>query len=241
MLHAPFVDLIAPKTLSGWMLRMPLLLLLVLGLSLAPELMGADAPPVMLRTHVQDAALMGIPLGLVLLWSLQKLSAAQRQATRLTQIDPVTGLPNRRTFLDRVTRVLPQSGVLLLLDIDHFRGVNDTHGHDSGDLCLMALAQRCREVTRSTDILGRLDGAVFAIYMPGAPVELGRDIAQRLSEGIQLLGHKKAVLATISVGAVIADGWTPLDKLMRDADQALDHAKLQGRARVILRDLPIAA
>ncbi len=186
---------------------------------------------------VQPVALVGLPLATGLLWAVRRLDALQRRIDQIGKTDPLTGLYNRRTFLDRTLRALPQSGMLLMLDIDHFKAVNLCRGHQIGDLCLMALAQRFRELTCDTDILGRLDGAVFAIYLPGAPVELGRDIGDRLSEGLSIVADCRLLQATISVGAVVADGRTPL----RDADIMLERAKLQGRARMILQDTPIAA
>ncbi len=241
MFYPQFVHILAPQTPVGWVLRIPVFLMGVLGLSLMPDLLLQGQATQSAAGHFRDVVWLGVPLGLALLLAVKKLHKAETQIASITQIDAITGVANHRTFLQRMTRALPQSGVLLMLDLDHFKRVNDMRGRHAGDLCLMALAQRCREITRNTDIIGRLDGAVFAIYLPGAPVERGREIADQLSEGIQVMTARGVLTATVSVGAVIADGWTPLDQLMRNADQALDRAKLQGRARVILRELPTAA
>jgi diguanylate cyclase (GGDEF)-like protein len=217
--------------------------LLVCGLGL-----GSAADAILTEQNVAPGGvnlltvlMIGGPFALALLTALAHAARVERRMLHVKTCDLVTGLPNRGHFLARAGRALPQSGVLLLLDIDHFKRLNDAHGHRAGDLCLMALAQRFRELTRSTDILGRLDGAVFAIYLPGAPIETARDIGGRMSEGLEVVAGDRILRVTISVGAVVSDGCTPLDHLMREADKALDRAKLQGRARMIVEEMAEAA
>ncbi|WP_341365667.1 GGDEF domain-containing protein [Yoonia sp. BS5-3] len=155
--------------------------------------------------------------------------------------DALTAVYNRAAFTRRVTRVLPQSGALLMLDVDQLKVINRQLGHDTGDLCLMALAMKFRESTRDTDIMGRLDGATFAIYMPGAPMDIAGTIAERLRDGIQVTTAWGLLHVTVSLGAVPADGVTPLDELLHDASNALEQAKLSGRGGVILTDLAAVA
>lgn len=231
------LQILAPRNVIGWIWRLPILMVFGFGFwvgvaLLLPGAVGGLALPVLAVVLVFSLALLGA------------VAHAARVERRLMQVrtrDPVTGLPNRTQFLALTTRALPQSGVLLFLDIDHFKALNDRRGRRAGDLCLMALAQRFRELTRKTDILGRLDGAVFAIYLPGAPVEVARELGDRLSQGLEILTGGGIVRVTVSAGAVLADGCTPLEQLLRDADRALERAKLQGRARMILAELPAAA
>lgn len=155
--------------------------------------------------------------------------------------DPLTATYNRAAFTRHATRALPQSGALLMLDVDQLKMINQQLGHDAGDLCLMALAMKFRETTRGTDITGRLDGATFVIYMPGAPMDIAATIADRLRDGIQVTTAEGLLHVTVSVGAVTADGVTPLNDLMRDASFALARAKRVGRGGVILTELSAVA
>ncbi|WP_320269456.1 GGDEF domain-containing protein [Cognatiyoonia sp. IB215446] len=214
-------------------------LLLLLGaatvLSMVGQLLSPDPVIVKLVVVVTVAVLLAmIPVSIML-----RLRENKRRMQLMAQVDGVTGVTNQQTFLRRFTRALPQSGVLLMLDLDHFKQVNDMGDRHATQLCLMALAQRCREVTRSTDIVGRLDGSVFGIYLPGAPIERGRHVANELSKGIHVVTPKGVLHATVSVGVVVADGWTPLERLMKSVEQALDLAKLRGPAHVMLR--PVVA
>ncbi len=167
--------------------------------------------------------------------------AENRRLAQVAACDPVTAISHRQAFATKVQRVLSQSGVMILLDIDDFRRVNDRHGRDVGDLCLRALAQRIRELTRATDVIGRLDGPCFGVYLPGAMMRDATDIAQRLSDGLMVVVEGRTLRMTTSVGVVFADGGTALDRLIFAAERALDRAKLQGRARVEVDVTPFAA
>ncbi len=203
------------------------------GLSILANTLGPDP----FFVHVAIVGAVVFLLVMIPVLVLIRLSQTGDRMRKIGQVDGITGLTNRQTFLQRFTRALPQSGVLLMLDFDHFKKVNDVSGAHAAQLCLMALAQRCREITNSTDIVGRLDGAVFGIYLPGAPIERGRDIADQLSKGVQVVTHDGILHATVSVGVVVADGWTPLERLMQSVQQALDLAKLRGPAQVMLRSV----
>ncbi|MBE0414893.1 diguanylate cyclase [Yoonia sp.] len=240
-MSAFFLSVLAPRDAIGWGWR--LLVFMICGLLVW---LGLERViPAQIKGGQADTALrllvMWLPTGIGLFAALAHAARVDLRMNRMRNHDQVTGLPDCAQFMMRAQRALPQSGVLLLFDIDNFKAFNAARGRRAGDLCLMALAQRLRELTRSTDILGRLDSAVFAVYLPGAPVEKARAIGERLSAGLAIVTERKAMCVTISVGAVMADGMTPLDVLLRDADRALDRAKLQGRARMIIEELPEAA
>lgn len=236
-----FVGLVTPKDVTGWGGRLLLLLgvISVLTALVYPAIYGGTRAP--FSAHFISTVVFGVPLAGGALWILALVGHEHQRLKRMTEMDPVTALANRQTFVQRMRRVQCQSGMLLLLDIDHFKSINDRRGRHGGDLCLMALAQRFREVTRDTDIVGRLDGASFAIYLPGATAEMAHDVADRLSQGILIATDSGVTRVTTSVGAVFADGQTSLDRLLLDAEWALDRAKLQGRARVVLDTLPLVA
>ena len=153
--------------------------------------------------------------------------------------DSLTGLSNRSVLISRLTRALgdrkgaEQTGALVLIDLDHFKDVNDTLGHDAGDKLLIEVAQRLTEVLRKTDTVARIGGDEFAILLPNVSTiseveKIGEKIVSRLSE-IFMLGHR-VVRPGCSLGVTFfpADGCTPKD-LLKNADIALYHAKARGR------------
>ena len=233
------IRILAPNGLTGWLWRLPVVAGCGVAIMSAAALVSAGMTPTL--AAALHMTLIALPFAAALLWAFARVARLEQRLFKVQNCDPTTGLSNRGHFLQRLQRALPQSGVLLLLDIDNLKAFNTFRGHRAGDLCVMALAQRVRELTCGTDIIGRLDGAVFGIYLPGAPVETARAIGDRLSAGLKVVDRGQVLRVTVSVGAVVADGCTPLDTLLRDADRALDRAKLQGRARMIVEDLSEAA
>ncbi len=166
--------------------------------------------------------------------------AAEQELSRRALSDPLTGLANRSRVMDHLTLALRQQprvgGVvgLLYLDIDHFKAVNDIHGHDAGDRVLQEVAQRLQVVVRAGDTAGRIGGDEFIVVCPNliGSNELA-GIATRLhnvqSEAIGL--HEGSVEVGISIGVAIGDRDTRPEELLRRADVAMYEAKRQGRRR----------
>ena len=125
----------------------------------------------------------------------------------------------------------------MILDVDHFKLVNDTYGHDAGDEVLKGLAQRVRRVVRNADLVCRLGGEEFVIVMPDTPLLIAAKVAERVrsavqSEMFQIDASGRAIPVTISIGiAERADDANP-DALLRRADKALYDSKSAGRNRV---------
>jgi diguanylate cyclase (GGDEF)-like protein len=172
------------------------------------------------------------------------------EVQRLATLDGLTGTYNRRHFMDLArmgfesARRFGQPFAALMLDVDHFKSVNDRHGHAVGDQVLRALADRCRSTLRSIDVLGRYGGEEFAIVLPGTrrhtgAVQLAERIRQRIAdEPIETDAGPLSV--TVSVGVAGVDDGTldPVDtldpgELFKRADAALYEAKQQGRNRVV--------
>jgi len=159
-------------------------------------------------------------------------------------IDYLTGLPNRRHFLELAERELARtrrSGVAfsaLMLDIDHFKKINDTYGHQVGDVVLRKLSEVCRKTLRDIDIIGRWGGEEFAILLPGSDGKKAREVAERLRHAIAAakvqLERGLPLRITVSIGvAPLAASEANIDVLLNEADQALYAAKRDGRNRVI--------
>ncbi len=163
----------------------------------------------------------------------------QQQAT----IDSLTGIINRRYFqqlaLDELKRTkrLNRSLAIVIIDIDHFKHVNDTFGHAAGDQALLAFTKICRKNIRDIDLFARFGGDEFAMVLPETSDELAYMVVERIrlaveAQPVDLDG--KFVSLTISSGiANLSDGQEALDKLLSQADQALYRAKEAGRNKVV--------
>ncbi len=161
------------------------------------------------------------------------------QLERLATTDSMTGLYNRRHFLalgdaewsrfQRYHRPLS----LLMLDIDHFKSVNDRYGHAVGDETIISVANACAEGKRESDIVGRLGGEEFAILLPETDLAQASIVAERLCKRIAahvLIAHKVHFKVTASIGIATASvSMSGPDVLIRAADEALYQAKAQGR------------
>ena len=169
---------------------------------------------------------------------------AEGELVTLAQIDMLTGLPNRRHFLENaereLSRTLRYGGGLsvLMMDIDHFKKVNDTYGHHAGDLVLQAVGRLFSEALRDADFVGRMGGEEFAVILPqtGAPAAL--EVAERLRHRIEMAKiprpEGKPLQVTLSLGLTTLDGADSIniDTLISQADSALYEAKRNGRNRV---------
>jgi len=154
-----------------------------------------------------------------------------------TMTDPLTGLLNRRGVASEISRLMStrEPFAVLALDLDHFKRVNDTFGHASGDQVLMALADIMRDSVRADDAACRVGGEEFLVLMPGASKEAARDVAERIRQAIQAhrmpgeVGH-----VTISIGtARWPDDGSDSATVLKCADQALYQAKTSGRNKVV--------
>jgi len=172
----------------------------------------------------------------------EELVEAQVALEIQARTDALTGLPNRRAILEildeEVARALRENGDLGvgMLDIDHFKRVNDTHGHAAGDAVLRELARRSESVLRPYDGLGRLGGEEFLIVVPGARREELRDVLERMRAAIaeRPFAIGDGVLAvTVSIGGVVSAGESA-DGLIAGADDAMYAAKARGRDCVVL-------
>ncbi|WP_323170467.1 putative bifunctional diguanylate cyclase/phosphodiesterase [Pantoea agglomerans] len=171
--------------------------------------------------------------------SMLRLGASEAQAQHLAFHDVLTGLPNRALVEDRLTQALAlatrhdQRVALLLIDLDRFKTINDTHGHHAGDELIIAVAQRLSRIVRASDTVGRIGGDEFIVVMPdvdniGQVHSLAQRIIDELSEPFTLFGSDVWSGASIGLALAPKDGVDRLE-LMRKADIALYEAKSGGR------------
>lgn len=211
------------------------------GLAVSP-LIAADREQLMLYNAIGLLATVGLVIGQALAMLLLLQDRALRQIERLIEIDVLTGLLNRRGFDERLRRLLQRGDahppVLALLDVDHFKRINDTHGHAVGDAVLSGIGERLRETLRPLDLAVRLGGEEFAVIwaQPDAGGE-GR-LGERLRQAIALQYFMTAagpLWVTVSVGVARAQGADEApEALFSRADAALYVAKGAGRDRVEL-------
>jgi diguanylate cyclase (GGDEF)-like protein len=174
------------------------------------------------------------------------LQALIDQLVDLSSRDALTGLANRRNFelslareVDRVARS-GESALLLMVDIDHFKRVNDTHGHAAGDRVIQAVGQALTDSVRPMDLVARIGGEEYAVLLPNCPPAFGPQVAarvrQRVARSSVALNGGTPLAVTVSVGGAFAPQWvrsTPGIWLQR-ADLQLYRAKAEGRDRVCL-------
>lgn len=156
-----------------------------------------------------------------------RLVAAEEAAQR----DPLTGCLNRRGFEEAVPP--NPGGAVMYLDLDHFKRVNDVHGHDVGDAVLKAVADLMRRELRSVDILARFGGEEFVIWLPNAERD-ARQVADRLRVAVADTVRAKTDRVTASFGVAEGDGRQSVQQLLKAADAALYEAKTSGRNRVVV-------
>jgi diguanylate cyclase (GGDEF)-like protein len=169
----------------------------------------------------------------------RELREALDQVTRLARTDALTGLWNRRAFNEFASHQLAVSAryarpaAVAILDLDHFKLVNDTFGHAAGDELLCLIAETLRESVRTSDAIGRLGGEEFGLYLGEVQGEEARCTVERVRLAIasRPTKHMRAQTASIGVAMFPEDG-TTLDALLTSADRALYRAKEQGRDRV---------
>ena len=197
----------------------------------------------LLTYHMRSIAqrvLDGIGLQLSNASLASQLSAALQLVQHEAETDALTGQPNRRALDDMlkqqvdVARSTGRAFSVLLLDIDHFKLVNDTHGHGAGDDTLRAFAQRVREHLRQGDTCARYGGEEFVVVLPGTTLVDALEVAERLRHGVAeaSLMSVPLVRATVSIGAAQYVAGETVEQLLERADTAVYAAKRGGRNQV---------
>ncbi|WP_255991489.1 GGDEF domain-containing protein [Chitinolyticbacter albus] len=175
----------------------------------------------------------------------RELRRANARLAEMATTDELTGLNNRREWQRRSAETMMmvrRSGKplsLLMLDLDHFKAINDNHGHLIGDLVLRAVSQVCLATLRTTDNLGRWGGEEFVIMLPDTPIVEAARVAEKLLAGVAAVrvmnGDHVGIGVTISIGVTtLRPADSDLDDLIKRADDALYAAKHAGRNRVVI-------
>jgi diguanylate cyclase (GGDEF)-like protein/PAS domain S-box-containing protein len=177
--------------------------------------------------------------------AITALKRARDEARQRASTDALTGVASRAQFLDVAARALALARryhrelSLLMLDVDRFKSVNDSHGHAAGDATLVTLARICSHGLRDGDVVGRLGGDEFAVLLPETGAALATQVAERLRDallaaGVEWEGGRLPLEVSFGVATLCAED-TGIDGLVGRADEALYEAKRQGRNCVVLR------
>ncbi|MBZ9567739.1 MULTISPECIES: GGDEF domain-containing protein [Modicisalibacter] len=166
----------------------------------------------------------------------------EKQLRMVAERDALTGLASRIHFMQRAQELLLQAQhdntpfSLFMIDVDHFKAINDTWGHSQGDRVLTAIAKTCMQSLRAGDVIGRFGGEEFIVALPNTPLEEARRVAERLKKAVAELPVTEAMTEhrlTVTIGiAGELDAASDLPALIRQADQALYAGKHGGRNRV---------
>ena len=187
-----------------------------------------------------EALLFTISIAFILLAMAKERSELRHRTAAL--VDPLTGIANRRSFLQDVARLArrhtgkPHPAAVLLIDLDHFKSINDRFGHAVGDRVLEIFADSARQSVRSTDLLGRLGGEEFAAVLSSTTRDEAVAVAKRIRQSFARAAREvdsRPVCATLSIGLVhCQEGKLNLPELLVQADRVLYIAKERGRNRV---------
>jgi diguanylate cyclase len=188
------------------------------------------------------------PFFVYLLSKLRELAIANDRLLEVASTDGLTACLTRvalstliEAYMEKVSEAAePTEGALLIIDVDHFKRVNDEYGHDVGDDALRLVVGSIRPTLRDHDLFGRMGGEEFAVFLPGVSPGRTAAVAERIRRAVASSdfcpGGKKCHL-TISIGAVVFGGAAPFNELYKTADTKLYAAKRNGRNRVEIERL----
>lgn len=206
----------------------------------------AMPPDVRLRAILLDIflpTLLAVPLLYFFTSKLCDLALAHDRLAIVASIDPLTGVLNRGALTSIIERRLsadtddgiPVRGALLILDADNFKSINDSYGHEQGDVALRLITDAVKSVLRKTDLVGRIGGEEFCVFLPNATQFTADAVGERIRHAVSVVPFTPAGnlhRLSVSIGGAVFDRRLPLSDLLRIADQQLYVAKQNGRNRV---------
>lgn len=184
--------------------------------------------------------MIGYPLGFLFIEQNVRLRSVAQTLDRISSTDELSGLGNRRYFMHEASKTLrgrPQgAGALLYIDIDHFKQINDTYGHFSGDRVLKALGSAIADCLPEGGIAARIGGEEFTIYLPESQLDEALDLAENIRRHTRALSRDQSSEVrpfTVSIGVARRQRGDDLEGLMKAADRQLYQAKRGGRDQVV--------
>ena len=183
----------------------------------------------------QDSIVMSLtaaPFFVMALILARRWENTRSDLAKISSTDTLTGIMNRRAFFDAIEK--SEDGALLLIDVDNFKAVNDRYGHTAGDAVLVALVDHLWRNLRSTDLLGRIGGEEFGVFLFGADSLQIDIIGERISSGFVFYDKTvpSPIKVTVSIGTAFSGMSTSVMELYARRDEALYQAKRSGRAKL---------
>jgi diguanylate cyclase (GGDEF)-like protein len=203
-----------------------------------------------LATDIGLPIVLAVPLLLFFTGKLRELAITHYKLTVYASTDSLTQVMNRSAFATLVDAYLNDvrnrerrlEGTLLIIDADNFKAVNDRYGHDRGDEALVTIAGSIKSTLRSVDLVGRLGGDEFGVFLPGADPNEAEAVAERIRQSVNtamFVPGGAPYQLSVSVGGAVFETRLPFTELFRLADQQLYRAKRDGRNRVAIK--PVGA
>lgn len=199
----------------------------------------ADGSPFWTLFTVNQAVIQGTAVNLAWIYDYTERRSMEEALRDMASRDPLTGIFNRRSFMDMARAQLARAHrfheplSVFVLDVDHFKRINDSFGHATGDDALRMVAAGCQAILREYDILGRLGGEEFVVVLPGATADESRVVAERVRRHLARMPIEApdgTFRLTVSIGIAGLEGATDtLERAIHRADLALYRAKHLGR------------
>ncbi|MBF9032475.1 diguanylate cyclase [Rhodobacterales bacterium HKCCE3408] len=183
------------------------------------------------------AAVLTFPLATAMGWLILHHARLIDELRRLVNRDRLTDAATRDYFFTRMERDTEAYGVSLVVDIDHFKQVNDTYGHLVGDLVIHDVAKILRSLVRDRDIVCRFGGEEFVVFLYDTPADRGARVAERMRAAIaaaEIDAGEVIVPVTVSIGGALKEAGQPIHMAIHSADMALYRAKTDGRNRTVM-------
>lgn len=188
---------------------------------------------------------------MLLLRDITRSKQHELQLAEQASTDALTGLNNRRSFMQHLSLLYSEPGeadatrgVVMMLDIDRFKRINDTYGHAIGDIVLHYVAALINSSMRPTDVSGRYGGEEFVVLQPHTALEDGEATAERIRQHLEeavIVAGEHEIHVTMSIGLAVVDALHPPETALQQADEALYVAKNSGRNRVSVWEPAMAA
>jgi len=202
--------------------------------------LGTEALQRSIVSAVVLPLLLGLPLFFYMSLRMRGLAITNRRLGLVARTDSLTACLNRGAFTSKVSTLLDEragsaGGALLMIDADNFKAINDLFGHDAGDEALTIIARSIRTILRAGDLVGRMGGEEFGVYLPNVDQHGAEAVAERIRRSVNLAvfapdGRQRSL--SVSIGGVVFEGPASFSELFRIADQRLYGAKQTGRNRV---------
>lgn len=239
-----FVDLVAPRNLPDLLFKAFVLVGAFTAFDYFVDLLTTDMVAGNVAAGLFVTFLIGAPFGLFVMGIMAIQRRLKTQLRHFAQTDHLTGLLNRQAFMEKAEIRLRHDPdpMVLMMDLDRFKAVNDTHGHFIGDLCLRLVGEHLRQHLSPDDLVGRIGGEEFAIVLSRSSIAETEAVVQSICQPIPITAandfHSQipAFDLTMSIGAVFALPGQGMTELLRFADDALYRAKDAGRARIVFYD-----